>query len=119
PEADLRRTAEETLSMLIDRLMGIDTRADGADAAELLGKRRARQGVPLEHLIEAVRLDFRVIWGVLRELAGDEHAELLVEKVEGLLIVVEEYISDVQLAFVREIAILQRDSRLATERYLG
>lgn len=118
-DADLELTAEQTLSLLIDRFTGAGTPETVPDAAEQLGKRRARQGVQLERLIDAVRLDFQVVWGVLRELAGDEHAELLVEKVEGLLVVIEEYVSDVQLSFVREIAILQRDSRLATERYLG
>lgn len=117
PLDDLSKTANETMRMLIARLRAEEpVRRDITDA---LGRRRARQGVPLERLIEAIRLDLRLVWQLLLELAHPDYTEVLVENVERLMTVVDGYVSDVQQAFLRELAILQRDSRLATERHLS
>lgn len=117
PEEDLIRAAGEAMHMLISRLRGDDT-ALTAFANEL-GQRRARQGVPLERLLEAIRLDLRIIWQMLLQLASPDRVPVLVQHVERLMTVLDEYIDDVQHAFLAEVAILQRDSRLATEQHLS
>lgn len=110
-------TADETMRMLIAHLRGSDTALFAF--ATGLGRRRARQGVPLERLIEAIRLDLRIIWQMLLRLAHPDRIAVLVQYVERLMAVLDEYIDDVQQAFLAEIAILQRDSRIATEQHLS
>ncbi|WP_347755697.1 helix-turn-helix domain-containing protein [Agrococcus sp. ProA11] len=118
-EQDLRDTAEDTLRMLVARMAGGTPTAEDATLAASLGVRRARQGVQLDALLEAVRLDFRVLWRWLQRLAGDEQRAALVEQVEWVLTVVEQYVDEVQQSFLRETAAMQRDVRLATERHLA
>lgn len=117
PEADIARAAGETMHMLIGRLRGDDTVLPAF--AKALGQRRARQGVPLERLVEAIRLDLRIIWQMLLQLAEPDRVPALVQHVEHLITVLDEYINDVQQEFLAELAILQRDSRLATEQHLS
>lgn len=116
---DLRDTAEDTLRMLVARMAGRTPTDEESALAASLGVRRARQGVPLDALLEAVRLDFRVLWRWLQRLAGDEQRSILVERVEWVLTVVEQYVDEVQQSFLRETAAMQRDARLATERHLA
>lgn len=117
PDADISRAASETMHILIARLRGNDTGLSTFAAA--LGQRRARQGVPLERLVEAIRLDLRIIWQMLLDLAEPDRVPALVQHVGELMTVIDEYIDDVQHAFLAELAILQRDSRLATEQHLS
>lgn len=117
PAADLESAAEETVLMFIERLRsGQITRVD---SAEPLGRRRARQGVPLERLMQAIRLDLRIMWQILLDIAHPDRTDVLVRHVEQLIAVVDAYVADVQQAFLREVAILQRDSRLVTEQHLS
>jgi hypothetical protein len=69
--------------------------------------------VARENLLEAVRLDFRVLWAGLLRAGGADAAPVLVVHVEEVLEAVEQYISDVQAAFLEERALLERDSRAA------
>lgn len=46
--------------------------------SESLGRRRARLGVPLEQLLQALRLDFDIVWqSMLKHASADERAEML------------------------------------------
>ncbi|WP_349827276.1 helix-turn-helix domain-containing protein [Brevibacterium litoralis] len=117
PADDIAQSARETMVMLIDRLD--DTPTPRADFAQTLGRRRARQGVPLELLVEAIRMDLRIVWQMLRELTGAGTTDVLVRNVERLMDAVDSYVGDVQEEYLRELAILHRDSRLATEQHLS
>lgn len=123
PEDDLRRTATDTFDMLTRRLAGLPLPGHLRDLPARLGVRRARQGVAREDLLEAVRLDFRVLWAGLVRAGGADSAQILVLHVEEILGTVEQYISDVQAAFLEERAALERDSRAeaaqALSRLLG
>lgn len=117
PGDDLESAALETVLMFIERLRsGQITRTDFAGP---LGRRRARQGVPLERLMQAIRLDLRIMWQLLLEIAQPDATEVLMRHVEQLISVVDAYVADVQQAFLAEMATLQRDSRLATEQHLS
>lgn len=116
--ADLRRAASDTLELLIRRLAGLPTNAALAAAPEALGVRRARQGVPQEALMEAVRLDFRVLWAGLVRASADSSADILVRHAEEVLSTVERYIGEVQTAFLAESAALVRDERADNRRAL-
>lgn len=66
-DQDLRETAVASLELLL-RLVGelpLPERLTGVSFA--LGSRRARQGVPLESLLKAVRMDFRLLWVAMLE----------------------------------------------------
>jgi hypothetical protein len=59
---DLQETAVASMELLL-RLVGdlpIPDRLAGM--SEALGHRRAQQGIPLESLLRAVRMDFRILW---------------------------------------------------------
>ncbi|NMO89498.1 CdaR family transcriptional regulator [Actinomycetospora sp. TBRC 11914] len=81
---DLRATCRASLERLLTQLAG-DLPA-GADAAALTvdtGRRRARQGVPLEVVLRAYRQCGRLVWERMREVsrtrfAGAHDAALLV-----------------------------------------
>lgn len=116
PAADLRQAARDTLEMLVLQIGGIPLPAELRDLPSRLGVRRARQGVAREHLLEAVRLDFRVLWAGLQRAMRDESADVLVLHAEEVLTAVERYIGDVQVAFLDEQAALARDSRIEASR---
>lgn len=116
---DLDKTATDTMSMLVLQLAGRPVPGELAAIPRSLGARRARQGVPLDLLLEAVRLDFRVLWKMLQQLAGSGSEALLVRNVERLLTTVETYVSEVHQSFLAEEAVLRRDSRLVTTRYVS
>jgi len=59
---EVRESARQSLSALLRK---IAQRGEGHDAESVstaIGRRRADQGMPLPDLMNAVRLDFRVIW---------------------------------------------------------
>ncbi|WP_051222537.1 helix-turn-helix domain-containing protein [Agrococcus lahaulensis] len=118
-EGELRRTAGETMDMLIAQLAGSPLPQELRTLPARLGARRARQGVEREHVLEAVRLDFRVIWAGLQRALGDAPADLLVLHAEEVLEVVERYIGDVQVAFLDEQAALARNTQIDRGRALG
>lgn len=66
-----------------------------------LGRRRARQGVPSELLLEGVRTNFRVIWNTLREIAPQD-AAALVRNTDAVLSLVEWHVREVQSSYLRE-----------------
>ncbi|WP_047870653.1 helix-turn-helix domain-containing protein [Nocardiopsis sp. RV163] len=113
PDSDLRQSATETFDMLTRRIAGVPLPDHLRDLSTRLGVRRARQGVAREHLLEAVRLDFRVLWAGLVRAGGPGSSQILVLHAEEILTTVEQYISDVQAAFLEERAALERDSRAA------
>ncbi|WP_192476715.1 PucR family transcriptional regulator [Arthrobacter sp. AET 35A] len=64
-DKDLRETAVASLELLL-RLVGELPLPDRlAGISETLGHRRAQQGVPLESLLKAVRMDFRLLWNAM------------------------------------------------------
>ncbi|KAM9861910.1 CdaR family transcriptional regulator [Leucobacter sp. BZR 635] len=110
-EADVRATARETLTLLITELRGEPIPNSLADLPQRLGVRRARQGVDRDRLLEAVRLDYRVLWAGLTRVVAPGDAGLLVDHAEVVLSTVEDYISEVQVAFLNEREILALDTR--------
>lgn len=122
PPADLEHTAHEMFQVLLEQLSGRPTthhRQHHQDTAVRLAQRRARQDVQIDTLMAAVRLDFIIIWRRLRQLIPESNIDLLVDRTEQILTVVEGYIGQVQLEFIAETARLAHDARLATERHLS
>jgi len=118
-ESDLARTANDVLSMLLYKLGNKELPIQFTSLAHDFGARRARQGVPEDVLLEAIRLDFRVLWSALQQHAGPDSEALLVRNVERVLTTVEDYVSEVQQSFLAEQSRLTRDSRLLTARHVS
>ncbi|MFF8817494.1 helix-turn-helix domain-containing protein [Leucobacter sp. NPDC015123] len=117
--SDIRATARETLTLLITELRGEPLPEHLRDLPQRLGVRRARQGVDRDRLLEAVRLDYRVLWAGLTRVVSAEDAALLVAHAEVVLSTVEDYISEVQVAFLNELDTLALDSRAAETRAIA
>ena len=118
-ETDVRSTARETLTLLIAELRGEALPAHLADLPQRLGVRRARQGVDRDRLLEAVRLDYRVLWAGLTRVVAPADAALLVEHAEVVLSTVEDYIGEVQIAFLDERETLELATRANETRALA
>ncbi|MEQ3553337.1 helix-turn-helix domain-containing protein [Pseudonocardia nematodicida] len=110
-EDDLRATAGESLTLLLDQLARPDGRVDLGELPDRLGRRRAQQGVDLDQLVRAVRLDFPVIWSALLERAGEADTPVLARKADRLWAVVDAYARQVHFAFLAEQSLLAEQHR--------
>lgn len=61
-DQDLRETAVASMELLLRKVGGLPVPERLARMSGALGHRRASQGVPLESLLRAVRMDFRILW---------------------------------------------------------
>lgn len=61
-DKDLRETAVASMELLLRIVGDLPVPERLAGISEALGHRRANQGVPLESLLRAVRMDFRILW---------------------------------------------------------
>lgn len=118
PEDDIYRTAVDTMEMLLFRMAGLDLPPDLKSLPKDVGARRARQGVPLDPFLSAVRNDFRVLWKGLIRVARGQCDDVLVANMDRVLNTVEDYLSSVQQAFSEEEALLIRDKQLHRQRLL-
>jgi len=107
--ADLRDTAQESLALLVDQLARTDGRIELGDLPDRLGRHRARQGVDLDDLVRAVRLDFPVLWSALLDRSGD--AAAVARRADRLWAVVDAYAREVHFAFLDEQALLAEQQR--------
>ena len=64
--ADIRRATRSTLSLALTRIAGAGS-SDLDGVVHAIGRLRAEQGVPLVAVLQAFRLDFRVLWSAIVE----------------------------------------------------
>ncbi|MGA5563556.1 helix-turn-helix domain-containing protein [Streptomyces platensis] len=93
---DLRRASAESFTALLDSLRSDGTTSRLISIAESVGTRRARQAVPLESLLRAVRLDFTVLWEHLAEPSCGADPALLVRNAGRVWSTVDEFAAHVQ-----------------------
>jgi uncharacterized protein YqiB (DUF1249 family) len=113
-EEDLRKTAMRTFSLFVDRLSGTGYDEDSVAFIDALGRSRARQGVRFEHFMDAVRINFRILWRGLERVAKPDLSHVLLTNGERVLDVVERYATEVQSAFTDELERMKAQS--ATRR---
>jgi hypothetical protein len=109
PPDRLVADADLTFDHLLRRIAGQDVPERLAHVGEAIGRDRARRGVPLNELLSAVRLDFRVLWSALRDRATPEERDVLVSRVEHMWAVVEDYTLQIQAGYQEEAAFLARE----------
>ncbi len=110
PIEQVRRDAVASFDHLCRLLAGLPAHPAVDGVARDIGRDRARRHVPLEQLLRAVRLDFQVVWSVLRRLTGPADLPLLVAHVEHLWGIVEDYTTQVQVSYMAEAALMARES---------
>lgn len=128
PPDDLERTALQAFEVFLGRLADpaqsagdLDGSGSGSESLapsfpDSLGRRRARQGVPLPVLSEGVRINFRLLWRALHRAAQPDLVEVLAQNGERVITVVEGYATEVQAAYLEEAQILAQSHRTARER---
>lgn len=108
-DEELHRAASASLGMLLRLLSGQPLREQLAATSEAIGRRRARQGVALDSLLRAVRMDFTVLWGVLRAEATAAELVSLADGVPTIWEAVELHTSRLQSAYIDELALMNRE----------
>ncbi|WP_217376166.1 PucR family transcriptional regulator [Paenarthrobacter ureafaciens] len=99
----VRLDALSSFGFLLGQIAGNDEfKSDVIWTARRLGRDRARIGIPLNDLLAAVRLDFKVLWEVFRSYAGPADRELLVAGVEKIWAAIERYSIEVQNGYLEE-----------------
>ena len=118
-QSDLTDTAEETFRSVVAALRAPGELSALVSAAQDLGRRRVHQGVDMRDLVDAVQLDFTVLWRRLLSYAEDGLRDVLIEHVETIHQVVDRYAFTAREEFLRETARVEQDLRLANRRYLA
>ncbi|GAA0928517.1 helix-turn-helix domain-containing protein [Pseudonocardia zijingensis] len=109
PHELLEADADRTFDYLLRRIAGQPVPERLLDIGPSIGRDRARRGVPLNDLLTAVRLDFRVLWAGLRERADADDEPVLVARVEDVWAAVEDYTTQIQMSYQAESALLARE----------
>lgn len=117
---DLRSTGEQSFTAMIDALRSGGTETAALESlADKLGARRARQAIPLDSLIRAVRMDFGVLWEGLASTTSGLSPEHLVRRGELVWRIVDIYASHVQTRYIQERAELERADVDLQQHYLA
>lgn len=64
---ELRASAERSIELLIGRIARTVSEGEIVAFSTSIGRSRMDAGVPLDSLMQAVRLDFRLVWGALSD----------------------------------------------------
>ena len=116
PREDLERSCHDNLLRILQSLTGdTDPAVDPFDAPRATGRRRAEQGMPLESVLHAYRVGFRIIWEALVSEArarGGEGLEPLVDAAGEVWELVDVFSSAVADSYrVTEAEFARRDDR--------
>ncbi|MGX9901520.1 hypothetical protein ACW0JT_19385 [Arthrobacter sp. SA17] len=116
---DLRSSSEGSFRAMLQGLArdGADLKALESIAAEL-GARRARQRVPLDSLVRAVRTDFSVLWEALSAPSLGASPGLLVSRTELVWQVVDIFAARVRESYLAEYEDLERADADLQHQYL-
>lgn len=109
PRDELYRTAETALKNMLAILSGSQDSAALRSVSENIGRRRAQQGVPLDSLLRAVRLDFPFLWRAMRAQVPQESQATLAEDVVTIWDTIETHVSHVQAGYIAELADMNRE----------
>lgn len=101
-ERDVHSTAFTTLGLMFRQLGGERLEDELRAHSRAIGRKRVRQGVPLESLLRAVRMDFRFIWQALNDRLPGE-TDRLSDDVVAIWEVVEAHTTSVQSGYMLEL----------------
>lgn len=116
---ELRDSAVRSLGLILAAVASDSTTTTLSPLPEELGGLRARQGIPVEQLVAAVRLDFRVVWSALLWRATSRDMTVLALHVEDLWAVVDDYARAVHQSYLQEKADMAANARDQQQVYLA
>ncbi|GAA3183465.1 helix-turn-helix domain-containing protein [Streptomyces virens] len=116
---DLRDTARACFELLLRLIGDLPVPEDLRAVPERLGRRRAHQGVPLERLLQAVRMDFRVLWTAFLERTRPEDLPQLTRGAVRVWEAVEFHTVHVHAAYLDEVAVLARERERERTAIMG
>ena len=114
PREDLHRSCHDNLLRILQWLTGTTgPGTDPFDAPRATGRRRAEQGMPLESVLHAYRLGYRIIWeGLVDEARRAGQVDGLVEAATEVWSIVDEFSSVVADSYREtEAEFARRDDR--------
>ncbi|WP_344586946.1 helix-turn-helix domain-containing protein [Actinomadura vinacea] len=114
PDQELHGAAVHAFELVLHTVAGLPVPDEVTSVSERVGERRARQGVPLEALLDAARLDFRVVWTALVERAGPSDMAELASSAYHVWEAVEGHVTGILRAYQR--TVLEMGRRAADER---
>ncbi|MER5179046.1 helix-turn-helix domain-containing protein [Streptomyces sp. NPDC002896] len=114
PDADFHDSAWQAFELLLRTVARLPVPAHIAGVSERVGETRARQGVPLDALLDAARLDFRVVWAALVQRAEESDMAELVGSAYLVWEAVESHVTGIMKAYQR--TVLEMGRREADER---
>jgi hypothetical protein len=103
PDQDYRDSAGQAFELLLRTVAQLPVSDHVAGVSERVGEQRALQGAPLDSLLEAARLDFRIVWGALVRRAGDEYRSQLVTSAYHVWEAVERHVTGIMTAYQRTV----------------
>ncbi len=107
--ADLRETARSCFEMLLRLIGGLPVPRELLLTPERLGRRRAHQGVPLDRLMQAVRMDFRVLWNAFLQRTPAPGMPELTSGAVRVWEAVEYHTVHAHAAYLDEVAVMARE----------
>ena len=114
PREDLHHSCQDNLLRILQWLTGTtDPGTDPFDAPRATGQRRAEQGMPLESVLHAYRLGYRIIWEhLVSQARADGGVDGLVEAASEVWAIVDEFSSIVANSYREtEAEFARRDDR--------
>lgn len=114
PDRDYRDSAAKAFELLLRTVAQLPVSDEVAGVSERVGEQRARQGVPLDALLQAARLDFRIVWDALVQQAGEAYKPQLVTSAYHVWEAVERHVTGIMTAYQR--TVLEMGRRAEDER---
>ncbi|SKC67597.1 PucR family transcriptional regulator [Okibacterium fritillariae] len=103
-------TATASLELLLRLIGDLPVTQDLRIVSTETGRRRARQGIPIDSLLRAVRMDFRLIWRALRRHVPPESLVQFAEQVVPIWDAVEVHTTDIHAGYLAELAVMEREA---------
>lgn len=111
---DLRETAYAVFELLLRSIAGEDVSLETGAVSAQIGRRRAAQGVPLDSLLAAARMDAQVVWNALLSRATPEDFSELLSSAPLVWEVVERHTLRIMDAYQE--AVLEQRRQIDDER---
>lgn len=114
PDARFRDDAWHVFELLLRTVARLPVPRHIAGVSQRVGEERARQGVPLDSLLLAARLDFRVVWSAMVSRASASDMADLVDSAYYVWEAVEGHVTGIMTAYQR--TVLEMGRREEDER---
>lgn len=109
PAQDLLDTTRDGIELILRKAANLPLAPRLETASDAIGRRRAAQGVPLELLLQAVRMVFRLLWTTLHNRATPAQVLALDRSAVQLWEAIEFHTVRVHAGYLDELSRMRRD----------